>query len=83
MISSPAGSGGGELASALDAELGEHVREVRLHGVARDEELLGDLTVGEAAFDLFDDEPLGGGEALPPERRALAFTPDPLGVLDR
>ena len=52
------------------AELLEHVLQVRGHGASGHEEALCDLRVGQSFGHEVDHANLGGGEALPSERRA-------------
>src|SRR5262245_48129497 len=76
------GGGGGELCSGGDAQLGEDVAQVRLHGALGDEQPADDLGVGEDVGDEPDDLQLGGGEAVPAVGRAFASSPSALGVGD-
>ena len=57
--------GGGEFGAVGGIELGEDVREVRLHRAAAHEKAGTDLRVGEAFGDEADDFELGRGEARP------------------
>ena len=64
------GEGGGQLDAAAHPELGEHVGHVAGDGVPGDDELGGDLGVGESAAGQLGDAQLAGGERLPPADRA-------------
>src|SRR5262249_46544556 len=61
---------GGELGAGGDVKLGENVREMGLHGPARDVQPLADLGVGQSLGDQVDHSLLAGGEALPAALRA-------------
>ena len=73
----PVGSGlpaddlGRKLGPARDAQLGEDVRQVDLHGSAGDEHALADLRVRHPGCDMTHDIELRRREALPPDGWAL------------
>ena len=64
----------GELDAGVDAELLVHVAEVAADGEAGDVEAVADLAGGESFGDEGDHSLLGGGQAAPSGRRAMAGT---------
>ena len=60
-----------QLDARVDAELREHVAEVAVHGVRRDEEALGNLTVGQTVGDKPRDGELGRRQCRPTVRFGL------------
>src|SRR5882672_2791643 len=55
-----------ELGASLEVELAEHVGEVAFDGTGGDEQVLGDLTVGQPFGGKLGDAALAGGESLQP-----------------
>ena len=67
-----AGHVDGELSTGGNVQLGEHVREVGLHGTTRYVQPLADLGIGQSLGDQAGDRVLGGGEAGPADLRTAA-----------
>src|SRR5258708_26362724 len=61
-----------DLDAALRAELDEDVGDVRLNGVAGEEQLAGDGGIGQPLGDKMGDLLLGGGQGVPPRGRPAA-----------
>ena len=77
------GGEGYELGAVGDAELGEDVGQVGLHGGAGNEQAAGYVRVGQAFGGELYDLSFGRGEAVPAVARALPRAPAAPGVTDR
>src|SRR5581483_4283684 len=71
-----------ELGPRGDTEFGEDVAQVRRDGSRRDEQLVGDLLVGQSLGHELDDLALGRSETVPTRRRPLTGTASAQRVVD-
>ena len=71
-----------ELAPVGEAELGEHVREMSLHGLDAHQQLSGNFAIGVTGSDELDHLPLRRGEAVPAGRRPSALAAGAQRVCD-